>query len=114
MDPGVIVDRTKAVLARLCAPVPDDATIRAEIDVDQRFIGADYAVPSRESVAASRELACREGIFVGPVYTGKGLAGLLDHIRTGRIAPGSNVAFVHTGNPGNLFEIPQVVGGIAG
>lgn len=114
MNPGVIVERTKAVLRTLGAPVPDDATIRAEIDVDQRFIGDDYAVPTPESTAAIRELARAEGVFVGPVYTGKGLAGLLDHARTGRIPAGSNVAFVHTGDTGNLFEIPEVVGHLAG
>ena len=110
MNAGVIVERTKAVLATLGAPVPDDATIRAEIDIDQRFIGEEYAVASPESTAAIRELARAEGVFVGPVYTGKGLAGLLDHARTGRIPAGSNVAFLHTGDTGNLFEIPQVVG----
>ena len=112
MNPGVIVERTKAVLSTLGAPVPDDATIRAEIDIDQRFIGEDYAVASPESSAAIRELARAEGVFVGPVYTGKGLAGLLDHARSGRIPVGSNVAFLHTGDTGNLFEIPQVVGHI--
>jgi hypothetical protein len=114
MNPGVIVERTKAVLVTLGATVPEDAAIRAEIDVDQRFIGEDYAVPSAESTAAIRELARQEGIFVGPVYTGKGLAGLLDHARTGTIEPGSNVAFLHTGDTGNLFEISQVVGDIGG
>ncbi|MDX3354382.1 pyridoxal-phosphate dependent enzyme [Streptomyces sp. ME01-24h] len=113
MNPGVLVERTKAVLATLGAPVPGDATIRAEIDIDQRFIGEDYAVASAESTAAIRELVRAEGVFVGPVYTGKGLAGLLDHARTGRIPAGSNVAFLHTGDTGNLFEIPQVVGHIA-
>jgi 1-aminocyclopropane-1-carboxylate deaminase/D-cysteine desulfhydrase-like pyridoxal-dependent ACC family enzyme len=112
MNPGVIVERTKAVLATLGATVPDDATIRAEIDIDQRFIGEDYAVASPESSAAIRELARAEGVFVGPVYTGKGLAGLLDHARGGRIPAGSNVAFLHTGDTANLFEIPQVVGHI--
>jgi len=92
---------------------PDDATIRAEIDVDQRFIGEDYAVTSPESTATIRELARAEGVFVGPVYTGKGLAGLLDHARAGRIPAGSNVAFLHTGDTGNLFEIPEVVGHIS-
>ena len=59
-----------------------------------------------------RELARHQGIFAGPVYTGKGLAGMLDHARTGRIPPGSNVAFLHTGDTGNLFEITQVTGDI--
>jgi len=112
MNPAVIVERTKAVLTTLDAPAPDDAIIRAEIDIDQRFIGDDYAVPTPESSAAIRELARAEGVFVGPVYTGKGLAGLLDHARTGRIPAGSNIAFLHTGDTGNLFEIPEVVGHI--
>lgn len=112
MNPGVIVERTKAVLATLGAAVPDDATIRAEIDIDQRFIGEDYALASPERSAAIRELARTEGVFVGPAYTGKGLAVLLDHARSGRIPAGSNVAFLHTGDIGNLFEIPQVVGHI--
>ncbi|GAA3773712.1 D-cysteine desulfhydrase family protein [Plantactinospora mayteni] len=114
MNPQIIVDRTKTVLDRLGVPAPDDRTIRAEIDVDQRFIGEDYAVPSAESTAAIRELARHEGVFVGPVYTGKGLAGMLTHAREGRIEPGSTVAFLHTGDTGNLFEIGQVVGAVTG
>lgn len=114
MSPSVIVDRVKAILDRLGVDVPADHVIRAEIDVDQRFIGEDYAVPSADSIAAIRELAQAEGVFVGPVYTGKGFAGMLDHVRSGRVAPGSNVAFLHTGDTGNLFEIPEVVGNVAG
>ncbi|MBX3094426.1 MAG: pyridoxal-phosphate dependent enzyme [Cryobacterium sp.] len=113
MNPAVIVERTKSVLQRLGATIPDDATIRAEIDVDQGFIGDDYAVPSPASTAAIRELASTEGVFVGPVYTGKGLAGLLEHARTGRIPAGSTVAFLHTGDTGNLFEIAAIAGDLA-
>lgn len=112
MNLSVLVERTKAVLATLGAPIPGDEAIRDQIDIDQRFIGNDYAVASVESSAAIRELARTEGIFVGPVYTGKGLAGLLDHARTGLLPEGSNVAFLHTGDTGNLFEIPQIVGSI--
>lgn len=112
VNPGTLVERTKGVLATLGEPIPDDATILAEFDIDQRFIGDDYAVASAASTAAIRELARTEGIFVGPVYTGKGFAGLLDHARSGRIPAGSNVAFLHTGDTGNLFEIPEVTGAI--
>jgi 1-aminocyclopropane-1-carboxylate deaminase/D-cysteine desulfhydrase-like pyridoxal-dependent ACC family enzyme len=112
MSPTVIVQRVKDVLNRLGAHAPPDQVIRAEIELDQRFIGDDYAVPTAEGIAAIRELAQAEGVFVGPVYTGKGLAGMLNHIRAGRVQPGSNVAFLHTGDTGNLFEIPQVVGNV--
>jgi 1-aminocyclopropane-1-carboxylate deaminase/D-cysteine desulfhydrase-like pyridoxal-dependent ACC family enzyme len=77
-----------------------------------QFAGENYAVPSAESTAAIRELARSDGVFIGPVYTDKGFAGMLDHARTGRIESGSNVAFLHTGDTGNLFETSGVVGNV--
>lgn len=112
MSSSIIVNRVKDVLARLGAPVPSEDIIRAEIDVDERFIGEDYAVPSTESIAAIRELAQSDGVFVGPVYTGKGFAGMLDHLRQGKIPSRANIAFLHTGDTANLFEVATVVGAI--
>jgi 1-aminocyclopropane-1-carboxylate deaminase/D-cysteine desulfhydrase-like pyridoxal-dependent ACC family enzyme len=100
----------KDIFERFGMQPPGDNAILNEIDVDERFIGENYAVPSPESTAAIKELASHDGVFVGPVYTGKGFAGFLDHARTGRMEPGSNVAFLHTGDTGNLFEISKVVG----
>ena len=88
MSPSVIVNRVKLIMKRLGVDLPPDHRIRAEIDVDQRFIDEDYAVPTLESVAAIRELAQAEGVFIGPVYTGKGFAGMLDHVRAGRVERG--------------------------
>lgn len=112
MNKNVIVDRVKHVFQVLDVESPDDAAICSEIDIDERFIGEDYSVPSAESAAAIKELASSDGVFVGPVYTGKGFAGLLDHVRTGRVELGSNIAFLHTGDTGNLFESSEVVGAI--
>lgn len=112
MSESIIVQRVKSILERLGVAAPPDDAIRAEIDIDQRFIGEDYGVPSDESNAAIRELANAEGVFVGPVYTGKGFAGMLDHLRQGKIPAGSNVAFLHTGDTGNLFEVSTVVGAV--
>ncbi|KAF4977441.1 hypothetical protein FDECE_18354 [Fusarium decemcellulare] len=112
MSPSIIVERLKGVLSVLGAEVPPDHLIRAEIEVDDRFIGEDYAVPSAECVAAIRELAQAEGVFVGPVYTGKGFAGMLDQLRSGKVAPGANVTFLHTGDTANLFEVASVVGDV--
>ena len=36
-------------------------------------------------------LAQTEGILLDPVYTGKAMAGLIDHVRTGRLDPASTV-----------------------
>lgn len=111
MNRYVIVQRVKQVFEALNVAMPaTDEEILAEIAVDERFIGRDYAVPSAEGGAAIKRLAMSDGVFLGPVYTGKGFAGLLDDVRSRRIEPGSNVAFVHTGDTANLFEISEVVG----
>jgi D-cysteine desulfhydrase/L-cysteate sulfo-lyase len=46
------------------------------------------------------------------VYTGKAFAGLLDYVRTGKIKPGSNVVFWHTGGVSALFAEHKIVGEI--
>lgn len=112
INESIIADRVKHIFRTFSIEPPSDQAILGEIEVDNRFIGENYAAPSPESTAAIRELARAEGVFLGPVYTGKGFAGLLEHIRSGRVAPGSNVAFLHTGDTANLFEVPGVVGGL--
>lgn len=111
INEAIIVERVKHVFRTFGMEPPADQIIRGEIEVDNRFIGDNYAVPSAQSTAAIKELAKSEGVFLGPVYTGKGFAGLLEHIRSGRVEAGSNVAFLHTGDAANLFEVPGVVGG---
>jgi|HubBroStandDraft_1064217.scaffolds.fasta_scaffold02139_12 L-cysteate sulfo-lyase len=112
MNKDVIVDRVKQVFQALNLRPSSDEEIYNEIDIDERFIGEDYAVPSVEGTAAIKELATSDGVFVGPIYTGKGFAGLLDHVRTGRVEKGSSVAFLHTGDTANLFEVSGVVGDV--
>ena len=55
--------------------------------------------PAREAISL---LATHEGLFVDPVYTAKSLATLIDLVRTGVIAKGARVLFIHTGGiPGS-------------
>jgi L-cysteate sulfo-lyase len=70
---------------------------------DDRFIGAGYGIPTDSMVEAVTMLARTEGILADPVYTGKGLAGLLDMVRSGRFQPDEDVIFVHTGGSAGLF-----------
>jgi 1-aminocyclopropane-1-carboxylate deaminase/D-cysteine desulfhydrase-like pyridoxal-dependent ACC family enzyme len=58
---------------------------------------------TRAGLEAVQLLARTEGIVTEPVYTGKALAGLIDHAKQGRIAQGSTVVFVHTGGTPALF-----------
>ena len=44
------------------------------------------------------------------MYSAKAMAGLIDHARTGRIAPGQTVVFVHTGGTPALFAYAAELG----
>jgi L-cysteate sulfo-lyase len=76
---------------------------RAKVVADDRFIGAGYGVPTDGMVEAVTMLARTEGILADPVYTGKGLAGLLEGVRSGRFQADEDVIFVHTGGSAGLF-----------
>jgi L-cysteate sulfo-lyase len=54
-------------------------------------------------VEAVQMVARTEGIFLDPVYSGKGMAGLIDLIRKGEFKSGQTVVFLHTGGSTGLF-----------
>lgn len=70
---------------------------------DENYIGPGYGIATPGCVEAIGLLACSEGILLDPVYTGKAMAGLIDHIRRGEIDPGETVVFLHTGGTPALF-----------
>jgi L-cysteate sulfo-lyase len=55
-------------------------------------------------------LARTEGLLLDPVYSGKGMAGLIDLIRKGRFKSTENVVFLHTGGSVALFGYGQAFG----
>ena len=110
--PTELVRRVKVALNELGINPPSDEWLRAQIDIDPNYYGLEYGDPTPASAEAIRYLAKREAIFTDSVYSGKGFAGLLDHIRTGKIKPGQNVCFIHTGGTGELFSKKNLTGDI--
>ena len=72
-------------------------------DNDDSFIGERYGVPTPEGMEALRLMARMEGILLDPVYTGKGFAALINHIRAGKLNKEQPVIFLHTGGAPALF-----------
>ena len=79
-------------------PVPASA-VEANCD----YVGAGYGQPTAGMVEAVQMVARLEGIFLDPVYSGKGMAGLIDLIRKGAFTSGENIVFLHTGGSSGLF-----------
>ncbi len=93
-----------ATAAKLGLPMSFSAS---DFDVRDDYLGAGYAVmgePEREAIRLAAE---SEGLLVDPVYTGRGLAGLIDLIRKGEFGPRQNVLFWHTGGTPALFAYAQ-------
>ena len=62
--------------------------------------------PAPSTIDAIRTLARLEGILLDPVYSGKGMAGLIDLVKKGFFKKGQNVVFLHTGGSVGLFGYP--------
>ncbi len=67
------------------------------------YVGPGYGQPTEGMREAVTMLARLEGILLDPVYSGKGMAGLIDLIRKGKIGAGERVVFLHTGGSVGLF-----------
>lgn len=78
--------------------------VRANCD----YVGPGYGLPSAEMQEAVCLLAKLEGILFDPVYSGKGLAGLIDLIRQGEFNGARNIVFLHTGGSAALFSYPNL------
>lgn len=68
------------------------------------YVGEGFGVVTEGSVEAVRLVAETEGIVLEPIWTGKAMAGLIDHIRRGVIGPEETVVFIHTGGQPALFS----------
>lgn len=88
-----------------------DGVLTAEdFHTDAGYYYPGYEIPSVGGTEAIKMLAQNEGLFVDPVYSGKALAGLIDYVRTGKIAQGSTVVFLHTGGATALFAEKEILG----
>ena len=102
----LIVERANAAAALLGI---DTRICAADFDLDDGFIGAGYGIPSPASLDAIAAAGRHGGLVLDPVYSGKALAGLIEHSRRGRIAKDARAVFVHTGGTASLFAHADAV-----
>ena len=75
---------------------------REDVVANCNYVGDGYGVPTESMNEAVLMLARTEGLLFDPVYSGKGLAGMIDLIRNGTLGDG-NIMFLHTGGSAALF-----------
>jgi len=78
-----------------------------EVGSDPNYVGESYGIVSPASRAAFRLLADTEGVILDPVYTSKAMAGLVDHIRQGRLTRDQTVVFLHSGGMPATFAYAE-------
>jgi 1-aminocyclopropane-1-carboxylate deaminase/D-cysteine desulfhydrase-like pyridoxal-dependent ACC family enzyme len=78
-----------------------------EIHNEDAYVGDRYGVMTPECLEALKLVAKTEGILLDPVYSSKAMAGLIDHIRTGKVGKNEVVVFLHTGGTPALFAYAE-------
>jgi 1-aminocyclopropane-1-carboxylate deaminase/D-cysteine desulfhydrase-like pyridoxal-dependent ACC family enzyme len=104
-EPGRDLGADAVRLAEEClalAGLPG-AGLDAPAELDERWIGPAYAVPSEAGDAAVMWAARHGGWVLDRTYSGKALGGLLGRAREGRHGPGDTVVFWHTGGGPAVF-----------
>jgi D-cysteine desulfhydrase len=80
---------------------------RETIEVDDRFVGDGYGMPTAGSREAIALVARTEAVFLDPTYTAKAMAALIAAVRQQRFTSGQTVVFWHTGGQPALFASPE-------
>ena len=109
---GICVRRDAALqrqrVAKRAAELATMTGCPAVFDEDDIHLSDEVFLPGygklNDAVCEAMMLSARhEALLLDPVYTGKAMAGLVAHVRSGRIAAGSRVLFLHTGGLPGIF-----------
>lgn len=87
----------------LAADLLDTQFADAAIEVVAGHAGPAYGVAHAATIEAVRLAGALEALTLDPVYSGKGLAGLMALVKSGRWPKDSDVVFIHTGGAPALF-----------
>mgnify|MGYP000032387481 CR=1 FL=1 len=99
-----VARRVSAIVRELADLLRADLAVQGEdVVVHDAYVGEGYGLPTPATVEAIKLVARTEGVLLDPVYTGKGMAGLIDLVRRGSFTRGQTVLFWHTGGQPALF-----------
>ncbi|WP_197375981.1 1-aminocyclopropane-1-carboxylate deaminase [Mycolicibacterium baixiangningiae] len=102
IDASATLDQTRQQVERIARNTAELIGLgrelsEQEITVLEGWAGDFYGVPVQSTIDAIQLTGRLEGVILDPVYEGKSMAGLIDLIKNGDIAPTSKVLYVHLG-----------------
>ena len=102
IDASATLAKTRAQVARIARHTAELIELGRdlrddEITVLEGWAGDLYGIPVESTVDAIRLSGRLEGMITDPVYEGKSMAGLVDLVTSGDIAPDSTVLYAHLG-----------------
>ena len=106
-----VLQRTREVLVMLGGAV---SVTEQDVIVDDATLAPGYGHLNGEVMEAISMSAQREALLLDPVYTGRGMAGLISLCRRGVIGTGQSALFVHTGGLPALFAYEKKLAEFAG
>ncbi|MCK5816948.1 MAG: D-cysteine desulfhydrase family protein [Candidatus Marinimicrobia bacterium] len=112
---GISIDRVKTGKGAFPPELAELANKTAELleldirltekdfELEYDYLGAGYAIVGDNERHAIKTLAQSEGIFIGPVYTGRAMGAMIDKIRNEQWK-NETILFWHTGDSAALFD----------
>ncbi|MEM9440057.1 MAG: D-cysteine desulfhydrase, partial [Pseudomonadota bacterium] len=102
----------EAAVHRLASATAEKLGVKGGIDAGRvmanaDYVGDGYGLPTEGTIEAIDLLARHEGILLDPVYSAKGMAGLIDQVRKGHFSKTDNIVFLHTGGALALFAYEE-------
>ncbi|MEI5639570.1 MULTISPECIES: 1-aminocyclopropane-1-carboxylate deaminase/D-cysteine desulfhydrase [unclassified Pseudoalteromonas] len=85
-----------------------DTELSENIMFDDEYIAGGYEKTNPEQLSVIKSVAEQTGIILDPTYSGKAWHGMQQYIKSGKVKPGSNVLFWHTGGLLNLMATKQI------
>ena len=82
----------------------------SRVEVIAGYAGPAYGVPHSATIDAIKLAGRTEALLLDPVYSGKGMAGLIALIREGRWKKEDNIVFINTGGEPALFAYRESLG----
>ena len=110
-DPTGVRNRVTTILRELADEVGlESSPLEEKIIIDSRFSAGAYGLADASTVEAISTAARLEALAFDPVYSGKGLSGLIGLSREGRFKASDNVVFLHTGGIPAIYAYRSLFG----